>query len=167
MSNVENKTDTRRTKAIHSSLSRLPTTMIHVQLRSARYNGTTPLRTSYSCIGTTDRCYGMEELMPGSTQLIPRPNPRTPRRQSRIKQQVDVHSLALEVQTVLLMLGDLRRRLSELEKKFNTDKITDADRGLLKNVDRKFGKPSTPQLLLSGPECSPPSSPVRAARHYR
>jgi hypothetical protein len=43
------------------------------------------------------------------------------------------------------MLSDLRTRLSELEKKFNTDKA--------------------PQLLLSGPECSPPSpSPVRAAR---
>jgi hypothetical protein len=69
--------------------------------------------------------------MPGSTQLVPRPNLRTPGRQSRIKQQVDVHLLALEVQTLSLMLSDLRTRLSELEKKFNTDKITDADRGLL------------------------------------
>jgi hypothetical protein len=105
--------------------------------------------------------------MPGSTQLIPRRNPRTLGRQSRIKQQVDVHSLALEVQAVSLMLSDLRTRLSELEKKFNNDRITDADRGLLKNLDTIFGKPSPPQLLLSGPECSPPSSPVRAARHYR
>src|SRR5213080_4917226 len=105
----------------------------------------------------------MEEFMPRSTQLVPRPNPRTPRRQSRIKQQVDVHSLVLEVQTVSLKLTDLRTRLSELEKKFNTDKITDADRGLLKNLDTMFGKPS--QLLLSGPECcQPSSSPVRAAR---
>jgi hypothetical protein len=105
--------------------------------------------------------------MPGSTQLIPRPNPRTARRQSRIKQQVDVHSIALEVQTVSLMLSDLRKRLSELEKKFNTDKITDADRGLLKNLDTMFGKPSPPQLLLSGSERSPPSSHMRAARLYR
>ena len=101
--------------------------------------------------------------MPGSPQLVPRPNPRTPRRQSRIKQQVDVHSLALEVQTLSLMLSNLRTRLSELEKKFNTDKITDADRGLLKNLDTMFGKPSLPQLLLSGLECSSPS-PVRVAR---
>ena len=78
--------------------------------------------------------------MPGSPQLVPRPNPRTPKRQSRIKQQVDVHSLALEVQTLSLMLSDLRTRLSQLEKKFNTDKITDADRGLLKNVDTMLGK---------------------------
>jgi hypothetical protein len=100
--------------------------------------------------------------MPGSTQLIPRPNPRTPRRQSRIKEQVDVHSLALEVQTISLMLSDLRTRLSELEKKLNTDKITDADRGLLRNLDTMFAKPSS-QLLLSGPECSL-LSPVRTAR---
>jgi hypothetical protein len=103
--------------------------------------------------------------MPGSTQLVPRPNPRTPRRQSRIRQQVDVHSLALEVQTLSLMLSNLRTRLSELEKKCNTDKITDADRGLLKNLDTMFGKPSPPQLLLSGLECcQPSSSPVRAGR---
>jgi hypothetical protein len=101
--------------------------------------------------------------MPGSTQLVPRPNPRTPRRQSRNKRQVDVHLLALEVQTLSLMLNNLRTRLSELEKKFNTDKITDADRGLLNNVDKMFGKPSPPQLLVSGLQCSPPS-PVRAAR---
>ena len=82
--------------------------------------------------------------MPGSTQLVPCPYPRTPRRQSRIKQQVDFHSLALEVQTLSLMLNNLRTRLSELEKKFNTDKITDADRGLLKNVDTMFGKPCPP-----------------------
>jgi hypothetical protein len=82
----------------------------------------------------------MEEFMPGSIQLVPRPNHRTPRRQSRIEQQVDVHSLALEVQTLSLMLSNLRTRLSELEKKFNTDKITDADRGLLKNVDTMLGK---------------------------
>jgi hypothetical protein len=82
--------------------------------------------------------------MPGSPQLVPRPNPRTPRRQSRIQHQVDVHSLALEVQTLSLMLSNLRTRLSELEKKFNTDKITDADRGLLKNVDTMFGKPCPP-----------------------
>ena len=82
--------------------------------------------------------------MPGSPQLVPRPSPRTPRRQSRIKQQVDFHSLALEVQTLSLMLSNLRTRLSELEKKFNTDKITDADRGLLKNVDTMFGKPCPP-----------------------
>jgi hypothetical protein len=80
--------------------------------------------------------------MPGSPQLIPRPNPRALRRQSSIKQQVDVHSLALEVQTLSLMLSDLRGRLSELEKKSNTDKITDADRGLLKNLDTMFGKPN-------------------------
>ena len=86
--------------------------------------------------------------MPGSTQLIPRPNPRMPRRQSRIRQQVDVHSLALEVQTVSLMLSDLRTRLSELEKKCNTDKITDADRGLLRKLDTMLAKPSPPQLLL-------------------
>jgi hypothetical protein len=73
--------------------------------------------------------------MPGSTQLIPPANPRAPRRQSRIKLQVDVHSLALDVQTLSLMLSDLRGRLSELEKKSNTDKITDADRGML----NKFG----------------------------
>ena len=101
--------------------------------------------------------------MPGSTQLVPRPNHRTPRRQSRIKQEVAVHSLALEVQTLSLMLSDLRTRLSELEKRFNTDKITDADRGLLKNLDTMFGKPSLPQLLLSGLECSSPPL-VRAAR---
>ena len=82
--------------------------------------------------------------MPGSPQPVPRPNPRTPRRQSRIQQQVDVHSLALEVQTLSLILSNLRTRLSELEKKFNTDKITDADRGLLKNVDTMFGKPCPP-----------------------
>ncbi len=103
--------------------------------------------------------------MPGSPQLVPRPNPRAPKRQSRIKQQVDVHSLALEVQTLSLVLSDLRGRLSELEKKFNTDKITDADRGLLKNLDTMFGKPCPPKLLMSGLECcQPSSSPVRAAR---
>jgi hypothetical protein len=106
--------------------------------------------------------------MQGSPQLVPRPNATTPRRQSRIKQQVDVHSLALEIQTLSLMLSDLRTRLSELEKKFDTDKITDADRGLLRNLDRMFGKPSPPQLLLSGLECSPPSSsPESAARPDR
>jgi hypothetical protein len=102
--------------------------------------------------------------MPGSTQLIPRPNPRTPRRQSRIKQQVDVHSLALEIQTLSLMLSDLRARLSELEKKSNTDRITDADRELLRNLDTMFAKPTSPtQLLLRGPECSSLSR-VRTAR---
>jgi hypothetical protein len=103
--------------------------------------------------------------MPGSPQLVPRPNPRTPRRQSRIKQQVDFHSLALEVQTLSLMLSDLRGRLSELEKKFNTDKITDADRGLLNNLDTMFRKLGPPQLLMSELECcQPSSSSVRAAR---
>jgi hypothetical protein len=109
----------------------------------------------------------MEEFMPGSPQLVPRPNPKTPKQkhQSRIKQQVDVHSLALDVQALSLVLSDLRGRLSELEKKFNTDKITDADRGLLKNLDTMFGKPCAPQLLMSGLECcQPSSSPVRAAR---
>jgi hypothetical protein len=88
----------------------------------------------------------MEQIMAGSIQLVPRPSPGTPRRQSRIKQQVDVHSLALEVQTLSFMLNNLRTRLSELEKKFNTDKITDAERGLLKNVAAMFGKPSHPHL---------------------
>ena len=102
--------------------------------------------------------------MPGSPQLVPRPNPRTPKRQSRIKQQVDLHSLALQVQTLSLVLSDLRGRLSELEKKFNTDKITNADRGLLKNLDTMFGKPSPLQLLLlSGAECSAPSPSLVSA----
>ena len=103
--------------------------------------------------------------MPESPQLVPRPSPRTPRRQSRIKQQVDFHSLALEVQTLSLMLSDLRTRLSELERKFNSDKITDSDRGLLNNLDTMFRKLGPPQLLMSGLECcQPSSSPVRAAR---
>jgi hypothetical protein len=103
--------------------------------------------------------------MPENPQLVPRPSPRTPRRQSRIQQQVDVHSLALEVQTLSLMLNDLRTRLSELERKFNSDKITESDRGLLKNVDTMFRKLVPPQLLMSGLECcQPSSSPVRAAR---
>jgi hypothetical protein len=103
--------------------------------------------------------------MPGSTQLIPPPNPRTLRRRSRIKQQVDAHLLALEVQAVSLMLSDLRTRLSQLDKKFNNDRITDSDRGLLNNLDTVLRKPSPPRLLR-GPEC-PPSTPVHAARYYR
>jgi hypothetical protein len=99
--------------------------------------------------------------MPGSIELVPRPSPRTPRRQSRIKQQVEFHSLALEVQTLSLMLSDLRTRLSDLERKFNSDKIRESDRGLLNNLDTMFRKLGPPQLLLSGLECSPP---LRAAR---
>jgi hypothetical protein len=64
-----------------------------------------------------------------------------------------------------LMFNDLRTRLSELERKFNSDKITESDRGLLKNVDTMFRKLVPPQLLMSGLECcQPSSSPVRAAR---
>jgi hypothetical protein len=105
--------------------------------------------------------------MPGSTGLIPRRDPRPPKRQSKTRQQFDIQALAIEVQTVLLMLSDLRTRVSELEKKLNTDKIMDADRALLKNLDRMLVEAKSPKLLLSGPECASPSLPVGAARRYR
>jgi len=92
--------------------------------------------------------------MPASTQLIPRPDPK-PKRHTRIKQQVDVYSLALEVQTLSLLLSDLQGRLSQLEKRFNSDKITAADRASLSNLDGIFKKASSsPVLLLRGPEAS-------------
>jgi hypothetical protein len=97
-----------------------------------------------------------------STQLVPRQNPKTPRRQYKIRQQVDVHSLALEVETVSLMLSELRTRLSELERKFNTDKIMDPDRASLKNLDMMFVRAN--RLLVRGSECSLPSSLVRATK---
>jgi hypothetical protein len=78
--------------------------------------------------------------MPGSTQLVPRSDPKHPKRQTRIKRQIDVYSLALELQTLSLVLSDLRGRLAQLEEKFNSDKITATDRALLGNLDRVFEK---------------------------
>jgi hypothetical protein len=91
--------------------------------------------------------------MSGSTQLVPRSEPTPAKLQTRIKQQVDLYSLALEVQTLSLVLSDLRDRISQLEKKSASDKITGADRALLSNLDRVFKKTSSwPLLLLGGPE---------------
>jgi hypothetical protein len=88
--------------------------------------------------------------MPGSTQLVPRSEPKPSKIHTRIKQQIDLHSLALEVQTLSLILSDLRDRISQLEKKSSSDKITGADRALLSNLDRVFKKASSSPLLLPG-----------------
>jgi hypothetical protein len=69
---------------------------------------------------------------------------------TRIKQQIDLYSLALEVQTLSLVLSDLRDRISQLEKKSGSDKITGADRALLSNLDGVFKKASSSPLLLPG-----------------
>jgi hypothetical protein len=87
--------------------------------------------------------------MPGSTQLVPRSEPKPSKIHTRIKQQIDLHSLALEVQTLSLVLSDLRDRISQLEKS-SSDKITGADRALLRNLDRVFKKASSSPLLLPG-----------------
>jgi hypothetical protein len=93
--------------------------------------------------------------MSGSTQLVPRSEAKpskihTPKIHTRIKHQIDLHSLALEVQTLSLVLSDLRDRISQLEKKSSSDKITSADRALLSNLDRVFKKASSSPLLLPG-----------------
>jgi hypothetical protein len=91
--------------------------------------------------------------MPGSTQLVPRSESKPAKPHTRIKQQIDLYSLALEVQTLSLVLSDLRDRISQLEQKCASDKITGADRALLSNLDRAFKKTcSSPLLLLGGPE---------------
>jgi hypothetical protein len=96
--------------------------------------------------------------MSASTQLVPRPNPRTPKRLRKSTQQPDIHSLVLEIQTLSLMLNDLRSRLCHLEKKVNHDKITETDRAALRKLDRVFEKPSPSNLLLlTSQQCSPPS----------
>ena len=78
--------------------------------------------------------------MPGSTQLVPRSGPKPSKIHTRIQQQIDLHSLALEVQTLSLVLSDLRDRISQLEKKSSSDRITGADRALLSYLDRVFKK---------------------------
>jgi hypothetical protein len=91
--------------------------------------------------------------MPGSTQLVPRSERKPSKPHTRIKQQIDLYSLALEIQTLTLVLSDLRDRISQLEKKSTSDKITGADRALLSNLDGVFKKTSSsPLLLLGGPE---------------
>jgi hypothetical protein len=91
--------------------------------------------------------------MPGSTQLVPRSDPKPPKRHARVKQQIDLYSLALEVQTLSLVLSDLRDRLVLLENRSHSDKITRADRALLSNLDQAFKKAnSSPLVLLSGPK---------------
>jgi hypothetical protein len=96
--------------------------------------------------------------MSASTQLVPRPNARTPKRHNRSKQQLDIHSLVLEIQTLSLMFNDLRSRLCQLEKKLNHDQITEADRAALGKLDRVFKKPSPSNLLLlTSPQRSPAS----------
>ena len=97
------------------------------------------------------------EFMSASTQLVPRPNRRTPKRLRKSTQQFDIHSLVLEIQTLSLMLNDLRSRLCHLEKKVNHDKITETDRAALRKLDRVFEKPSPSNLLLLTSQCSPPS----------
>jgi hypothetical protein len=87
--------------------------------------------------------------MPGSTQLVPRFEHKPSKPHTRIKQQIDLYSLALEVQTLSLVLSDLRDRISQLETKSASDKITGADRALLSNLDRVFKKASSSPLLLS------------------
>ena|SRR5689334_647658 len=88
--------------------------------------------------------------MPGSTQLVPRSERKPARPHTQIKQQIDLYSLALEVQTLSLVLSDLRNRIPQLEKKSTSDKITGADRALLSNLDRVFKKTSSSPLLLLG-----------------
>ena len=96
--------------------------------------------------------------MSASTQLVPRPNPRTPKRHNRNKQQLDIRSLVLEIQTLSLMFNDLRSRICQLEKKLNHDQITEADRTALRKLDRVFKKPNPSDLLLlASPQSSPPS----------
>jgi hypothetical protein len=96
--------------------------------------------------------------MSASTHLVPRPNPRTPKRHNRNKQQINIRSLVLEIQTLSLMFNDLRSRLCELEKKLNHDQITETDRTALRKLDRVFKKPSPSNLLLlTSPQCAPPS----------
>ena len=88
--------------------------------------------------------------MSGSTQLVPRSEAKPSKIHTRIKQQIDLHSLALEVQTLSLVLSDLRDRISQLEKKSSSDKITGADRALLSNLDRVFKKASSSPLATLG-----------------
>jgi hypothetical protein len=93
-----------------------------------------------------------EKIMPASTQLVPRPDVKPPKRQTRIKRQIDLYSLTLEVQTLSMVLNDLRGRVTQLEHRFDSDKIRASDRAMLSNLDGIFEKAnSSPVLLLNAP----------------
>jgi hypothetical protein len=108
-----------------------------------------PVRIFPNALSATD----WRNLCQGAPKLVPRSHPKPPKRHTKIKQQIDLYSLALEVQTLSLVLSDLRDRLVLLENKSHSDKITRADRALLSNLDQAFKKAnSSPLVLLSGPK---------------
>jgi hypothetical protein len=52
------------------------------------------------------------------------------------KQQIDMFALMLQVQTLSLMLDDVRSRLSQIETRLGIDRVTQTDRANLSNLDR-------------------------------
>src|SRR5215475_6133983 len=81
------------------------------------------------------------------------------KQQNNNKRQIDMYVLALELQTLSLMINDLRSRVSQIEKQVHVGEITEADRALLSNLDCIFEKsqPTTSAIPSTDPE-----SPVLA-----
>jgi len=80
------------------------------------------------------------------TQLLCSVNSKNPEQKNKNEQQIDMYAVALELQTISLMLNDLRSRVSQIEKQVHIGDITETDRALLSNLDLIFEKsrPTTP-----------------------
>jgi hypothetical protein len=80
------------------------------------------------------------------TQLLRPIKSKDPEQQNKNEQQIDMYTVALELQTISLMLNDLRNRVLQIEKQVHIGDITETDRALLSNLDLIFEKsrPTTP-----------------------
>jgi hypothetical protein len=63
-------------------------------------------------------------------------SPKKPKRERKAKPQVDMFALLLEVQTIALMVNDVRSRLSQIEKHLGIDHMTQSERATLSKLDR-------------------------------
>jgi hypothetical protein len=98
-------------------------------------------------------------------------NPKKSKRDKK-KQQFDVQVLALEMQTLSLMLNGLRSRVERIEQKLQVGEITQADRALLSNLDHLLersraatwvGPGGAPGAAPSAPRARTPLSDVAKA----
>ena len=78
--------------------------------------------------------------MPASVQLISSQRTKNRKQQNKSRQQIDLYAVALELQTLSLLINDLRTRVSQIEKRLHAGEITEADRALLSNLDCIFEK---------------------------
>jgi hypothetical protein len=79
----------------------------------------------------------------------------------------DVSVLTLEIQTLSLLVNDLRNRVAELEQQLHRGEITPADRARLSNLDGVFRKTRHPVRIepdpiepSAAPTMVPDSSPA-------